>query len=82
MAKQEVNTTMTNKILNILGIIILAFVPQFLIDAYKDIQAELAKPVAKPVAKKQAETKAPAKKRNRSQKKQAVVDTMAEILAD
>lgn len=54
---------MTNKILNILGIIILAFVPQFLIDAYKDIQVEWAKPVAKPVAKKKARAKKSAPKK-------------------
>ena len=85
---------MTNKILNILGIIILAFVPQFLIDAYKDIQAEWTKPVAKPVAKKKArakksapkkaapkkqvENKAPAKKRVHKSKEQPIVAPTAQ----
>jgi len=76
--------TTTNKILNILGIIILAVIPQPFIDAYFLVKEEWAKPVAKPVAKKKApkkkvvakkqvETKAPAKKRVRKPKEQPVV---------
>jgi len=68
---------MTNKILNILGIIILAVIPQPFIDAYFLVKAEWAKPVSKPASKKKARAKksapkkaapkkAPAKKRPQS----------------
>lgn len=76
--------TTTNKILNILGIIILAVIPQPFIDAYFLVKAEWAKPVSKPApkkkakakkaaGKKQAENKAPAKKRVRNKSKEQPV---------
>lgn len=70
--------TTTNKILNILGIIILAVTPQPFIDAYFLVKEEWAKPVSKPApkkkaaAKKQVENKAPAKKRVHKPKEQPV----------
>jgi len=82
---------MTNKILNILGIIILAVIPQPFIDAYFLVKAEWAKPVSKPApkkkapakkaaAKKQVENKAPAKKRVRKPKEKPVTSSTAPVV--